>query len=396
MQIPLLDSLAWWVYLIIVLSLTHITIISVTVFLHRHQAHRALSLHPIASHIFRFWLWLTTGIVTREWVAVHRKHHARVETEDDPHSPQVVGILNVLFGGLFLYQRESRNHQTLRDYGSGVPDDWIERNLYTSFRGLGIVVMLSLNIIFFGLTAGLAIWIVQMIWIPFWAAGVINGLAHWTGYRNYELPDASHNLTPIGILIGGEELHNNHHAFASSAKFSARRFEIDIGWVYIQILKTLRLAAVHKTKPSLVQRGSRSRCDIETLRAVLVGRFDITSRFTKEVLQTVCREEAQRGTIRRNKQRAVLNNAIKLVQQESRGLSATAKRHLHTALELSPRLATSYAAKRKLQDIWNRSTINSEGLVQQLEEWCNNAENSGIEALRNFSIQLRGYRLIDR
>jgi len=395
MQLQLISPLPWWSYLVIALVLTHLTIISVTIYLHRYQAHRALSLHPIASHAFRFWLWLTTGIVTREWVAVHRKHHARVETKDDPHSPQVLGIINVLLGGLFLYQRESRNRQTLLDYGAGVPDDWIERNLYTRFRGIGILTMLFLNMTILGLTEGLLIWVVQMLWIPLWAAGVINGLAHWAGYRNYELPDASHNLTPIGIFIGGEELHNNHHAFASSAKFSARRFEIDIGWIYIQFLKQLHLAAVHKRQPSLMQREGRSNCDIETLRAVLASRFDITSRFTKEVLQTVCREETQRGTIRKSKQRAVLNNAIKLVRKESRGLNAAARRHLHTALELSPRLAASYAAKRRLQDIWGRSSVNSDGLVQQLEEWCNSAENSGIEALRKFSIQLRGYRLID-
>jgi stearoyl-CoA desaturase (delta-9 desaturase) len=375
--------------------LTHFTIVSVTLFLHRQQAHRAVSLHPLISHFFRFWLWLTTGIVTREWVAIHRKHHATVETSDDPHSPQTAGLLRVLFGGIFLYQREARNKETLKVHGIGTPDDWIEQNLYVRFRNVGIILMLLIDIFLFGSGAGLLIWIVQMLWIPFWAAGVINGLGHWYGYRNYELPDASHNLTPWGLFIGGEELHNNHHAFAASAKFSTRWFEIDLGWFYICLLARLRFATIHKTPPTVSRREGRLRCDTETLRAVVANRFDITSRFTREVLQKVCREETTRDQNLQSNQRLILQKAVKLVQQESRGLNTVARRHLQTALALSPRLAASYRAKVRLQAIWSRSNASSDSPLQQLEDWCNRAESSGIEALREFALQLRGYRLIE-
>jgi stearoyl-CoA desaturase (delta-9 desaturase) len=388
-------NLPWWGYVLVATVLTHCTIISVTVFLHRHQAHRAISLHPLISHLFRFWLWMTTGIVTREWVAIHRKHHAQVESPDDPHSPQIVGIQRVLFGGLFLYQREARNKKTVEEYGIGTPCDWIERNCYVRFRDIGIFLMLLVNLSVFEIGAGFLIWVVQMLWIPFWAAGVINGLGHWWGYRNYELPDASHNLTPWGLFIGGEELHNNHHAFASSAKFSNRRFEIDLGWMYICLLSGLRLATIHKTPPAVIQREGRLHCDTETLRAVIANRFDITSRFTREVLRKVCREETKRNRKLESGQRLILQRAVGLVQEESRGLNTAARRRLQTALELSPRLAATYRAKIRLQAIWDRSTANSDLLLQQLEDWCNRAENSGIEALREFAFQLRGYRLIE-
>jgi stearoyl-CoA desaturase (delta-9 desaturase) len=388
-------NLSWWFYLVVTLVLTHCTIVSVTVFLHRHQAHRAISLHPIISHVFRFWLWLTTGIVTREWVAVHRKHHANVETHRDPHSPQVVGIQQVLFRGLLLYRREARKRETLDEYGMGTPDDWVERNLYARFRDAGVLLMLLADVVLFGIGAGILIWMAQMLWIPVWAAGVINGLGHWWGYRNYELPDSSHNLTPWGLLIGGEELHNNHHAFASSAKFSARRFEIDLGWIYICLLKRLHLAKIHKTPPAITQRKGNIRCDTETLRAVIINRFDITSRFTREVLQKVCLEETKCNQKLQSSQRLILQRAVKLVQQESRGLNTVARHHLQTALALSPRLAASYRAKIKLQAIWSRSTANKDLLLQQLEDWCNKAEGSGIEALREFALQLRGYCLVE-
>nr|ADI22157.1 fatty-acid desaturase [uncultured gamma proteobacterium HF0200_24F15] len=388
-------ELPWWAYALTVLLVTHFTIISVTIYLHRHQAHRSISLNPFISHILRFWLWLTTGIVTREWVAVHRKHHAKVETPNDPHSPQVVGIQRVLFGGFFLYRRETKQKETLKEYGSGTPNDWLERNLYTRFRDFGILLMLLVDVLIFGVIPGLLIWAIQMLWIPMWAAGVINGLGHWYGYRNYELPDASHNLTPWGIFIGGEELHNNHHAFASSAKFSARRFEIDLGWIYICLLQSLHLAKVCKTPPTVVRQNYKTRCDEETLRAVITNRFDITSRFTREVFRKVCHEETKRDGKLRSSQRAILQQAIKLVQQESRGLNTTARRHLQTALALSPRVATTYGAKIRLQEIWCRSTNNRDSLLQQLEDWCIHAENSGIEALREFARQLRSYQLIE-
>ena len=389
-------DLPWWGYIVVTLVLTHCTIISVTVFLHRCQSHRAITLHPLVSHTFRFWLWLTTGIVTREWVAIHRKHHATVETNKDPHSPQVAGIRRVLFGGLILYRQEAQNRKTIEYYGTGTPSDWIERNIYVRCRDLGIILMLLINVLVFDAWIGLLIWSIQMLWIPFWAAGVINGLGHWWGYRNYELPDASHNLTPWGIFIGGEELHNNHHAFASSAKFSTRQFEIDLGWFYIRLLKGLQLAKVNKVPPTVTYMAGKTRCDSETLHAVITNRFEVTSRFTREVLKKVCRDETKRLKVLKSSQLDVMRHAIKSVQRESRGLNKNARRHLQAALSMSPALASSYKAKLALQQIWSRSTANSEPLLQQLEEWCYQAESSGIEALKEFANQLRGYRLKER
>ena len=243
MQLSLFE-LSWWGYALVTLSLTHMTIASVTIFLHRHQAHRALELHPIASHCFRFWLWLTTGIITKEWVAIHRKHHAKCETIEDPHSPQFYGIGTVLFKGAKLYRIEARNTATLKKYGHGTPDDWLERNLYSKHDTLGIGIMLAIDIFLFG-PIGLIMWGVQMVWIPFFAAGVINGVGHYWGYRNFASNDTSTNIVPWGILIGGEELHNNHHAYVTSAKLSNKWWEFDIGWVYIRALEILGLATVH-------------------------------------------------------------------------------------------------------------------------------------------------------
>ncbi|MFL6712717.1 MAG: acyl-CoA desaturase, partial [Sulfurifustis sp.] len=223
-------SLPWWGYVLVALVFTHITIASVTIYLHRHQAHRALDLHPVVSHFFRFWLWLTTGMITKEWAAVHRKHHAKVETPDDPHSPQQWGIRKVLWDGTSLYRVASKDGEILAKYGHGTPDDWIERHLYSRRNTWGIASMLVINLVLFG-PIGLTIWAVQMAWIPFFAAGVINGIGHYWGYRNYEVQDASRNIVPWGILIGGEELHNNHHAYPSSAQLSNKWWVFDIGWL---------------------------------------------------------------------------------------------------------------------------------------------------------------------
>lgn len=241
-----LITLNFWGYVAATLLMTHATIVSVTIFLHRHQAHRALTLHPAASHAFRFWLWITTGMFTREWVAVHRKHHATCETERDPHSPQVHGIWRVLFNGVSLYRLAAREAETVRAYGTGTPNDWLERRVYGAHRFVGIGLMLLVDIVLFG-APGLVIYAVQMVWIPFWAAGVVNGVGHYWGYRNFDTPDESRNIVPVGVLIGGEELHNNHHEHAYSAKFSSKRWELDIGWVYIRCLEFLGLATVKRT-----------------------------------------------------------------------------------------------------------------------------------------------------
>ena len=227
--------------LIYTLVMTHITIICVTLFLHRGQAHKGIVFHPILSHFMRFWLWLTTGMVTRQWVAIHRKHHQKSDQQGDPHSPHVYGIWRVLFGGAFLYHHASKDSSMIDQFGVGTPDDWLERNVYSAHSRLGILLMLVIDLVLFG-PWGLLVWGIQMIWIPFWAAGVVNGLAHWWGYRNGETKDRSRNLIPIGIIIGGECLHNNHHLDPASPKLSKRWFEFDIGWMWLTLFRLVGLA----------------------------------------------------------------------------------------------------------------------------------------------------------
>lgn len=386
-------ALPWWGYIVATLILTHITIISVTVYLHRHQAHRALDLHPAVSHFFRFWLWLTTGMVTKEWAAIHRKHHAKVETPDDPHSPQQVGIRKVLWDGTDLYRREARNRETLEKYGHGTPDDWIERNLYTRHHSKGVVLMLAIDLLLFG-PIGLTVWAVQMMWIPFFAAGVINGIGHYWGYRNYESPDASTNIVPWGILIGGEELHNNHHAFASSAKLSSKWWEFDIGWMYIRILEFFGLAQVKKIPPELICDTARQHIDLETVRAVVVGRLLVMAHFAREVVHRVHREELDKVKPEDRESWALLKRARRLLVREASLLDEASRRWLHSALERSERLRTVYAMKERLAEIWKRSAATQEHLRHALEEWCRQAETTGIQALESFSRKLRTYRLV--
>src|SRR5207302_2908456 len=287
-------DLPWWGYVLAAVGLTHITIVSVTVFLHRCQAHRALDLHPLANHFFRLWLWMTTGMVTKEWAAIHRKHHAKCETAEDPHSPQQVGINRVLWGGVFLYVKESYNRETMTRYGHGTPDDWLERNVYSRFSILGITLMGAANFMLFGVVPGALILVTQIAWIPFWAAGVINGIGHFWGYRNWQTEDASTNIVPWGIIIGGEELHNNHHAYGTSAKLSSRWYEFDIGWLYIRLLAFFRLATVRKVAPKLkVTRGPKHVPDLATLQAVITHRYAVATRYARSLREACALEIAQ-------------------------------------------------------------------------------------------------------
>lgn len=224
---------------------THITIVCVTLYLHRGQAHRGINFNPVISHLMRLWLWLTTGMNTKAWVAIHRKHHRYCEQPEDPHSPQVHGILKVLFGGAFLYAHAAKDKTMLSSYGAGTPDDWIERKLYTPYTWLGVGLMLVIDCLLFGYW-GLIIWLVQMIWIPFWAAGVVNGIGHYWGYKNGQTQDASKNIFPVGIIIGGEELHNNHHLNPASVKLSKKWFEFDIGWFWLSVLRFCNLAKLNR------------------------------------------------------------------------------------------------------------------------------------------------------
>ena len=389
-----LIRLPWWGYVIVGTVFTQITIAAVTLYLHRCQTHRALDLHPAVSHFFRFWLWITTSMVTKEWVAVHRKHHAKVETEDDPHSPQVKGIGRVLWLGALLYHREAAKDGTLEQYGSGTPNDWLECNVYSQRRNVGVGWMLILNLLLFGPIAGAAIWVTQMLWIPFWAAGVINGIGHYWGYRNFEVPDASKNIVPWGLIIGGEELHNNHHAYASSAKFSNKKWEIDVGWLYIKLLSRLGLARVRRTVPELVEVEEKQQFDIESVRALVNTRFQIMANFIKEVLHDVHRQEIRELARNGDKEYASLVKRTRiLMTRESRLLSDRARAQLSYVLKLNPRLNKVYLMKQRLQEIWSSHAQSQEKILHALEDWCHAAEASGIEALREFSRRLRRYEL---
>jgi stearoyl-CoA desaturase (delta-9 desaturase) len=380
-------DLPWWGYVIVALAMTHITIAAVTIFLHRHQAHRALDLHPVISHFFRFWLWLTTGMVTKEWAAIHRKHHAKCETGEDPHSPQVFGIRKVFWEGAELYRAESLNKETLDRYGHGTPDDWIERNLYTKHSVLGIVIMFVLDFALFGFL-GITIWAVQMAWIPIFAAGVINGIGHFWGYRNFQPEDASRNVVPWGILIGGEELHNNHHAYATSARLSSRWYEFDIGWLYIRLMEIVGLAQVKKVAPKLRIEADKTRVDLATLQAVVTHRYEIIAKYAKSVRQTCAVELKQLRTHAPAVDRATLKRWLHI---DVAALPEVERQRREQVVSANQTLSTVYAMRDELASIWKRSTASKEQLVRQLDDWCRRAEASGIVALQEFSRRLRCY-----
>ncbi len=384
----LLD-LSLWGYVVAALLMTHVTIAGVTIYLHRHQAHRALDLHPAVSHFLRFWLWLATGMVTREWVAVHRKHHARCETPEDPHSPQVLGIEKVLWEGSELYRAEAANSETLDRYTHGTPDDWMERHVYGPNPNRGILLMFLIDLLLFGLP-GITIWAVQMVWIPFFAAGVINGIGHYWGYRNYETPDASTNIVPWGVIIGGEELHNNHHAFASSAKFSTKPWEFDVGWFYIRVLAALGLARVKKVPPKPVLVPGKVKVDVDTLSAIITNRLHVMANYASNVVQSVHQEELHKA---RGAYRHVLKRARALLLREDSRLTDESRRRLQSVLNGSQALQTVYDFKQRLQAIWNQRSASQEKLLQALQEWCRQAEATGIRALAEFAHTLRSYSL---
>jgi stearoyl-CoA desaturase (delta-9 desaturase) len=383
-------DLPWWGVVLVALGLTHITIAAVTLFLHRCQTHRAIDLHPIPSHFFRFWLWLTTGMVTKEWVAVHRKHHAKCETAEDPHSPQIHGINSVLWGGVFHYVKESNKPDTVERYGQGTPDDWIEHALYSRYVLLGLTLMGLTNVLLFGIVPGIAILLTQIVWIPFWAAGVINGAGHYYGYRNSSTEDASTNLGPLGILIGGEELHNNHHAYATSAKFSMKWYEFDIGWVYIRILQALGLAKVKYVAPVPRIAAPKQAVDAQTLEAVITHRYDVLTHYAASFRQAL-REELGRLRQSAPQDAERLQSLRNWLRHDDSKLSEPQREQLAQALASSPALQKLVTMRRELQSLWGRSMATREQLVAQLQDWCHRAEKSGIAPLENFSKRLRSY-----
>lgn len=376
-------------YVGVALVLTHVTIASVTIYLHRYQAHNALTLHPTVSHFFRFWLWLTTGMVTREWVAVHRKHHSKCETADDPHSPQVDGIWKVLLGGVGLYRTATRAPGTLEQYGKGTPEDWLERRLYGRFRYLGLAIMGAVDVLLFGV-AGLVVFAVQMVWIPFWAAGVINGVGHYWGYRNFETQDASRNLFPIGILIGGEELHNNHHAYPQSAMLSSKPWELDIGWVYIKSLALVGLARVRRVASRVSIARDKEVVDAETLRAVVRNRYHVLTLYGRKVIGPVVRAERRAS---HGAGRTSLRRARKLMTREDIALDARARATLDEVLQNSQALETVYRFRTQLKALWTHAASDGAKRLDRLKTWCADAEDSRIDVLQEFAGLLRRYTL---
>jgi stearoyl-CoA desaturase (Delta-9 desaturase) len=383
-------DLQWWASIAIALALTHITIVSVTVFLHRHQAHHALDLHPVASHFFRFWLWLTTGMVTRQWAAVHRKHHAKCDTPDDPHSPLVYGLNRVLWGGVFLYVKEARKAETLERYGHGTPDDGLERRVYSRYPVAGLILMGIINLILFGIVPGALILLTQIVWIPFWAAGVINGIGHYWGYRHWPTPDASRNIVPLGILIGGEELHNNHHAYPTSAKLSSKWYEFDIGWIYIRILETLGLAKVKHIAPVPSFSAPKANLDPQTLQAVIACRYDVLAKYARSVEQAFAEELGKLRNAAPHDARLLLS-LKRWLNQNEKMIPEPERKKLAEVLPKSRVLLTMVTMRHELAALWGRSAETRDQLVRKLQDWCQRAEASGIQPLAEFSRRLRQY-----
>ena len=382
-------NFSWLQVLVVTLVFTHITIAGVTIYLHRHSAHRALDLHPIVSHFFRFWLWLTTGQVTKEWTAIHRKHHAKCEQAEDPHSPHVHGIKTVLLTGAELYRKEAKNQETLDRYGHGTPDDWMERNVYTRFSWQGVALMLIINLALFG-ALGLTVWAVQMMWIPITAAGIINGAAHYWGYRNFEAHDASTNISPWGILIGGEELHNNHHTYPTSAKLSVKPYEFDIGWLYIRILETIGLATVKKTPPKLHYAEVQAVANEQTLEALITNRYEVMAGFARQ-LQTALKQEI--AALPKLPADAVLSAAKRWMYRDEVQVPVQFHALLKQARDALPNVDTMVRMREELRQLWLNTNASRAQLALDLQQWCLRAEQSGVTALRDFSVQLRAARI---
>ncbi len=379
-------NLSWWGYVVYALLCTHITIAAVTIYLHRHQAHRALELHPIVSHFFRVWLWLTTGMNTKAWAAIHRKHHAKCETPEDPHSPQVLGLKQVLLEGAELYKAEAVNVETLERYGKGTPEDWIELNVYTPHSSKGFFLMLGINLFLLGIP-GITVWAIQMAWIPFFAAGVINGIGHYWGYRNFECSDAARNISPLGILIGGEELHNNHHTYPSSAKLSNKWWEFDIGWLYIKTFEFLGLAKVKRLPPKEKLIPGKLGVDIDTLTAVINNRVQLLTQYSKNVLMPIFNQE--KGSAGNKSLSCIKTSLIR----DDALVGAADRQNLEQFLANTKELQVAYQFRKKFQDIWVKTTASQKELIDALQDWCKQAEESGIKYLQDFVRYLKSYTI---
>lgn len=381
------DVSVWMLVLWTAIS-CHVTLLSVTVFLHRSQAHRSVDLHPVLQHFFRFWLWLTTGMITREWVAVHRKHHARCEGPEDPHSPQIYGIRKVLLEGAELYREAAADNHVLEKFGHGTPDDWVERHVYSRFPTLGVATLAVVEFALFGL-AGIAVFAIQMLCVPVLAAGVINGLAHFWGYRNFETDDAATNITPFAAIICGEELHNNHHAYPSSARFSLRRWEFDLGWAYLRLFSFLGLAKIRRVAPQPRFDEQKTVMDIDTVKAIIGSRLHVMENYARKVVKPVHARELKAAPEHRRTLREAASDLIKVDHL----LDEAGRARVAAALARSETLHTVYELQNQLQAIWNRAGTSQDALLQALQDWCKRAEATGIDALAEFAARLRGYEL---
>jgi len=380
-----LCDLPWWGFITVLFVLTHITVMGVTIYLHRCQAHRALNLHPAISHFFRFWLWLTTGMVTKEWVAVHRKHHAYCETPDDPHSPQILGLPMLMWRGTELYRKEAANAETVARFCQGTPNDRME-SFYRHYSRSGIILMLIIDLLLFGVP-GIAMWALQMAWIPFFAAGLVNGVGHYWGYRNFECEDQARNISPWGIFAGGEELHNNHHTYPTSAKLSLKWWEFDLGWCYIRLFEMLGLAQVKRIPPEPHSDTNKSVVDMETLKAIFINRYQLMARYSKDVLLPVYQQEKEKF------KGQVLKRVKALLVREPSLLDPQAKLSLQQLLTESKTVQVVYQFKMRLQALWHQTTGKENDLLEALQKWCVEAEATGIAALKEFVIYLKSISL---
>ena len=374
-----------WQVLLFTLVMTHISIVSVTIYLHRAMAHRAMDIHPALAHFFRFWLWLTTATITKEWVSIHRKHHAKCETEEDPHSPVIKGLKTVLLTGAELYKDEADNKETITRYGKGCPEDWVENNVYQKYKFLGIFIMLGFNILMLG-PIGITVWAIQMMWMPVHAAGIINGLGHAMGYRNFECSDAATNISPVGIWIGGEELHNNHHTYPNSAKLSVKKWEFDIGWMYITIFKVLGLIKNVRTGPVMAIDKSKLELDFDAALAAANNRFQIMAKFYKKVIKPVARHEQAQSKLE-----LPFTRVKRLLRKEEALLNDKYRQQLADLLAQNEMMEKVYKMKQELQLVWKKRSASRDELLKAMQDWCKEAEESGIRALEEFAHSLRQY-----
>ena len=388
----LLD-LPWWGYIVWALVWLHVTMITITLYFHREQAHRSVDLHPALRHFFRFWVWINTGAPTKQWVAVHRKHHALCERQGDPHSPVVFGLKTVVLQGAELYIAESRKAETQEKYGKGTPDDWLERNIYTPHDYTGIALLVIFDVLLFG-ALGLVLVAFQLASMPFLAAGIINGVGHARGYRNFETNDASTNLWPIAVLIGGEELHNNHHAFPTSARFSVRPGEIDIGWLHLKVFAALGLARIRRVanEPALglePRPGHAAAPDLEALRSILIHRMHVLRTYMHTVTLPVLRRDYEALG---NNARALLPNVRRWLTWQPQQLEESDRLKLTELRELLPAFELVLQFRSELKKLWEGAHTSNERLLEDFSQWCRRAEESGNQYLREFVAYLRSFQ----